>query len=527
MKWKTHDIDFAILLLREGVKTRNVARLLGTDSNRIYKLLNLRGLGIKDLKNLSPQSLDERKKIIEKFCENGQNLKKLRSFLDSYSIDFEDFLVRSSQFFFKPTEGTKPIKSTRRYPDLILLLLREGIKVRDVARLLDTKSDAIHYFLRLRDLNVKDLRKMRPLPQEERSRIIQEFCAIETNLEKLRSMLELYGMRFEGFITHPFKRHSGKTEVLNTYEEFVFLLIRDGIGIRNVAKVFSVRIANVRNFLSSRGIRLTELRELSPLPDEERSKIIKGFCAKKSNWKKLCLVLDSYNIRYEDFLERSFREYCDQGFNDTSSAFIGRNEEIAELRRQGNTLEVIAQQYGITRERVRQIILRYNKISDNPVDVEEATRLARQPTPEQLEQRTRIVELCRSGFTYRQIAFALEVSENDVAECIREHNKSVEYALKVPAEDNRNTVSEETKNEIIQERRKGKTISEIVEQFGISYQTVHRVLKDVGMSRPSRAVRSKRILELCRQGISHDASFCKFYVRSVLTHKSASVSLLL
>ena len=387
--------------------------------------------------------------------------------------------------------------------DFAILLLREGIKTRDVARFFASSPETIYYFLNLRGLSVRDLRKMSPLPQAERNGIIQEFCENESNLHRLRSMLELYGLRLESFISRPFKRLSGRAELLGTYAELVFLFIRDGMGIRKVAKVFSASVGDVRDFLSSRGISLIELRNMSSLPQEDRSRIIQGFCAKKSNFKKLCLVLDSYNVRYADFVEHSIRtciENRTNGNTNFQTVFTERNAEIVELRRQGNTLDAIAQRYSITRERVRQIVRRHNKISDNPVNIEAARRLARQPKPELLERRTKIVELRRTGLSYQQIADALGIKKNEVSQCVHTYNRSVAPTLKVSVEDNRDRISDETKNGIIQERENGMTTAAMAKQFGVSIGTVNRMLKESGLTRPQLSARDKEIAELCRQG---------------------------
>ena len=395
--------------------------------------------------------------------------------------------------------------------DFAILLFREGIKTRDVVRLLGTRPEAIYYALNLRGLSVKELRKMSPLPQEDRSRIIQEFCATktdlgETNLEELRLMLELYGLSLEGFIAQPFKRLSESTELLEPHADFVFLLIRDGIGIRNVAKVFSATVGDVRFFLRSHGILLTELRKMPPLPQDDRSSVIQGFCAKESNLGNLRLVLDTYNIRYDDFVDHSIRTHIERGFYETTKstqkAFTERNAEIVELRRQGKKLDDIAGQYGITRERVRQIVLRYNRTSDNPVDIGEVTKLIRQPTPEQLKQWAKIVELRQSGMSYQEIADTIGIKRNAVAQCIRTYNDSVELPWKVPVEDNRYIISDEVREGIIRERENGAIVSAITKQFGVSAITVNRVLKEVGLTRPLLSARDKEIAELALQGKS-------------------------
>lgn len=82
-------------------------------------------------------------------------------------------------------------------------------------------------------------------------------------------------------------------------------------------------------------------------------------------------MLDTYHIRFEDFMVRPLLEILKHSgvtYKVPLPVVSERNKEVAELRRQGMTLKSIGQRYGISRERVRQIVLRFNEISDDPVD---------------------------------------------------------------------------------------------------------------------------------------------------------------
>jgi|GEM_PF-2742374 len=475
-------IDFIVLLTREGVWLHDIASLFSVHPQALYSLLYSRGFRLNELKKMPPLPQDERRKVIQEFCKHEGKAKKLRLLLDSYGVHFSDFAVQPFQIV------SKHPKMMQCYADLVFLLIQEGIKTCDIASIFSVDPKKVSYLLRSHGVRVRDLKNMPLLPQEDRHRMIQEFCRIPSNAKKLRLILDSYGTCLQDFAEQP-PMNKGASP-LQRCTDFVFLLIREGVKTDDVASVFSVHPYKITCLVRSHGLRVRELRHMPPLPQDDRCKMIQAFCKKPSNEEKLRSLLDRYNIRFEDFAaqpSRKLREHANNA-NASSALFLSaRDREIAELRRNGKTLAAIAQNYGITRERVRQIIQRYNRISDNPVDTAAVKKMTFSPTLKQLECRKKILELCRSGLTYKQIADALEVSKWRVYNTIYEYNRTAEHPLTVRPEANKRMISDRKREEIIMERKKGKTIHAIAEQCGVSCGSVNKVIKKAALTRPRRS----------------------------------------
>ena len=68
-----------------------------------------------------------------------------------------------------------------------------------------------------------------------------------------------------------------------------------------------------------------------------------------------------------------------------------RNRLMTERRRNGETLDILAHAFGITRERVRQIVLNVERQDARARELEKADRLLAQPNP--LHMRPRLREM--------------------------------------------------------------------------------------------------------------------------------------
>lgn len=66
-----------------------------------------------------------------------------------------------------------------------------------------------------------------------------------------------------------------------------------------------------------------------------------------------------------------------------------RNRQIIERRRSGESYSAIGTAFGISRERVRQIVEREERRDQRAQELEEAARLPQQPNPLQLSPRLR------------------------------------------------------------------------------------------------------------------------------------------
>jgi DNA-binding CsgD family transcriptional regulator len=282
------------------------------------------------------------------------------------------------------------------------------------------------------------------------------------------------------------------------YVDFAVLFLREKGRSRDVAAIFSASSAMVYALLKSRGYSLKELKTLPPLPQKDRSKIIREFCKDKSNAEALRSTLQSYNVSFEDFLAKplsSFAANIEKTTKKGTRVMSDRDKEIAELRRKGTTLRTIGSQYGITRERVRQVVLLFNKYSDDPVDIVKARRLGYQPSPEKLARQNGVVELCRTGLTYQQIANTLGIEKKYVFQDIARYNQKTGQHLRARKEDNRK-ITDEVRATIIQERKKGTTNFALAKRFNVSYGTICRVIKEAGLTRPRKTPkRVKRVIK--------------------------------
>ena len=487
MTWKPEYVDMVILLVREDMPIGDIASVFSVSSETLYALLRSRGFQLDKLKKMSPLPQEERNKVIQNFCKHKVKVKRFRLLLDSHGGSFSDFTAQPLQIVFKHP------KVLRHYADFVCLLIREGIKSCDVASVLSVDQKKVAYLLRTCGFKVAELKNMPPLPQEERRKIIQKFCSDPSKEQKLRLLLDSYGTCLEDFVERPPQNKS--FNVLRYCADFVFLLIREGIRAYEVASFFAVDPKTLTDLGKLHGHKLTELKHMPPLPQDERQKIIQDFCKKPLNEEKLRSLLDAHSVRFEDFVTQPFRKFyghinCKHANNAYMSGariLSDRDKEIAELRRNGKTLAAIAQKYGISRKRVRQIILRYNRISDSPIDIKTINRITLLPTPKQLEHRKKILELCRAGLTYSQIAEALGISKAYAANTIYKYNRTAEHPLNVRKEKNKQGMCDEKKQGIITERKKGKTIHLIAEQFGVSPASVNKLIKKAGLTRPRRS----------------------------------------
>ena len=496
MAWEQY-VDFMILLVREGAPRHDVASVFSIPIKTLYSLLYQRGYKINELKKMSPLPQEERNRIIQKFCERKSRVKRLSRLLDSYGIQFEDFVSQPLLLCPRhPQAAHRSVGLVTPYVDLIFLLLREGIKACDIALAFSVVPENICGLVKSHGFSITELKNMPPMPLNKRIEVIQKFCETPENEKKLRAVLDLYGMRVEDFAAQSFLKLSKSTRTLNRHADFIIFLVREGIWVRNIATAFSVSAGVIREFLYSRGFRLMELKNMPSMPLEERRKTIQEFCETPSNLEKLRTLLDSYGIGYEDFLSRSFRAYLGNGLSDTVEthiAFMHRNVEIVERRRKGETLESISRTYGLSRERIRQIVCRYNRSSENPIDIKEIKMQTRlKPPPETLELRKKILELCQSGLTYQQVADTLEIPKHHVTQLVYAYNSTVGASQKIRRPYPQKVTSTVREN-IVKERKKGFTVREITEKFNISAVTVNRILKEAGLTKPRPWVgKSKR-----------------------------------
>jgi DNA-binding NarL/FixJ family response regulator len=284
--------------------------------------------------------------------------------------------------------------------------------------------------------------------------------------------------------------------------DLMVLLIREGRQLPDIAPIFSTKPTLICTLLKSRGYSVKELKRMNPLPQEERCIIIQEFCNESSNREALRSVLHSQGIRFEDFAAQPLPNPMirDGHYVPVTPEISERNKEVAECRRKGMTFGAIGEKYGISRQRVRQIIVRFNIVSENPVDIKASRVLAAQPSPAIQERRRKVVELCRAGLTYQQMADTMGIEKKYIFQDVARHNRTEKRPLKVRRAEHHKETSEVRKG-IIQGHKKGLTHNVLAEQYNISYGTVFRVLKSAGLTahRDLRKIAARKKAEAARK----------------------------
>lgn len=90
-------------------------------------------------------------------------------------------------------------------------------------------------------------------------------------------------------------------------------------------------------------------------------------------------------------------------------------QEIIELRRNCETLLTIAKKYNITGERVRQIVVKYNKTAESPVHVQGK----RCGSDKITKRRQAVAEFRLSGMTLEKIAETMGISRHTIVQDCR------------------------------------------------------------------------------------------------------------
>jgi transposase-like protein len=255
--------------------------------------------------------------------------------------------------------------------------------------------------------------------------------------------------------------------------------------VSEIAKQFGVSIGVVRSVLKSAGL-VRQMESRPRVSDEVKSGIIR----ERKNGATFTAIEKQFGIS-RSTVRKSLREAGLLAPQPPDPEQQKRDQEIAELRRQGTKLADIGKKYGLTLGQVFHALDRYNKTADDPVPVTSP------PTARQMAKRMKKIEkLARSGLTYKQIADALELSKQYVRELVREHNHTAEHPIKVRCEKKTRKKPkkyDEFRNEIIEEYKNGATFAAMAEQFGISRSTVRVVLQDAEVYRPQE-----------RQGLAND-----------------------
>ena len=391
---------------------------------------------------------------------------------------------------------------------IMVLLVQESMRTRDVASIFSVSPKEVTKVLYVGGFRIKELKRKPYISWEEREKIIQKWCEDESKSEKLHSVLHSYNIRFEDFLEHPFshcyecsKEAVGKVKFTPQQVEEVAELRRQGmtckaIGLRCGHSPYRVRrMILLHNETSDRPIdfkkeRMRRILELirAGLTIEQvavalgvtRSTIMNYITRYRRSGKRLPKISkkahkkDDHKLANLEGISIAIKE----------GPIWERRKTIAELYRQGMTLEAIGRQYGITRERIRQIIHRFNQLAGNPVSIRPRV------SPKVLERREQVVELCRAGKTTRQIAEILGIRQELARWDIIVYNRTAQCPIKFQNVDPRR-IADDIREKIIQERQKGATQLSLAKQFGVVQGTIFKILKAAGLTRPRRSAPKK------------------------------------
>jgi transposase len=157
-----------------------------------------------------------------------------------------------------------------------------------------------------------------------------------------------------------------------------------------------------------------------------------------------------------------------------------RMNHIAKMRRNGSTYAEIAEKYGLTTERIRQIIQQYNETAENPLIPEEVNH-KRSPSPIVAARREKVAELRRARLSHQQIAKKMKVSLGVVRQDLEVYNRESENPIPNFVVDKRHRIGNAEKIEIIRLRKFGVPVAEIAAEYEVVASRIYQVLNEAGL----------------------------------------------
>ncbi|GHT27176.1 hypothetical protein FACS18942_06040 [Planctomycetales bacterium] len=165
-----------------------------------------------------------------------------------------------------------------------------------------------------------------------------------------------------------------------------------------------------------------------------------------------------------------------------------RDLDIITMRRAGFMLAAIGNKYNISRERVRQVILKYNQNNpDNPVS-NKVPRAAKQPDPKLIERRKVVAKLRRKGMSQIEIGTQLGISAAVVKQDLDRYNETAKKPIKRFVVVRRKLSSEDRKK-IVSACKKGVLARVLAEKYGVSVGRICHLSRRAGI--PDRRHRSR------------------------------------
>jgi uncharacterized protein (DUF433 family) len=217
---------------------------------------------------------------------------------------------------------------------------------------------------------------------------------------------------------------------------------------------------------------------------ENATKIAKSLDISTREFYRLCF-LHRVNIRkLRGFPESRVREVKKKAFREqvelNRKKRENRTNHIVAMRRNGSTYAEIAEKYGLTTERIRQIIQQYNETADNPLIPEEVNH-KRPPSPIVAARREKVAELRRARLSHQQIAKKMKVSLGVIRQDLETYNRESDNPVPYFVVDKRHRIGKTEKSEIIRLRKSGIPVSEIAAKYEVVASRIYQVLNEAGL----------------------------------------------
>jgi transposase len=157
-----------------------------------------------------------------------------------------------------------------------------------------------------------------------------------------------------------------------------------------------------------------------------------------------------------------------------------RNTKIIEYRRRGMGMHDIAKRFRISKNRISQIVLKYNETASDPVPLTRGRKRKSDKwsgdTKKSKELWSKITQWHQAGLTRTQIAQKLNISYNYLS------MKIVAFRKKFGNSFMSRTSATSRKDEIINLRNSGISAREIAYRLRVSLMTVYRMLRETTKS---------------------------------------------
>jgi uncharacterized protein YerC len=152
-----------------------------------------------------------------------------------------------------------------------------------------------------------------------------------------------------------------------------------------------------------------------------------------------------------------------------------RLQRIIEMRRARAAYSTIAKEFGISTERVRQIVKKYNEKSIEPV----VFKNKRPPSAQVAKRRQKIAKMRHEGKTYTAISKKLGISICIIMQDIRFYNAShPEDAVGALRKPTYVSFSDTDIKKIVELRKSGMSIHRIASMYQVYDMRIYRILKD-------------------------------------------------